>query len=98
MIHQRQVRPRGAELKKSTPMQAIEPGVVRWKDGAIEAEREQERRNCPAGAVHRFLGSVGAGASVVGGGPSAVVESRGVGSLGRSRAARSQPARLAPAS
>ncbi|HEX6628950.1 MAG TPA: FAD-dependent oxidoreductase [Gemmatimonadaceae bacterium] len=29
---------RGAELKTSTPIQAIEPGVVRWKDGAIEAD------------------------------------------------------------
>ena len=32
------LRRRGAELKTSTPVQAIEPGVVRWKDGAIEAD------------------------------------------------------------
>jgi NADH dehydrogenase len=32
------LRRRGAELKPSTPVQAIEPGVVRWKDGAIEAD------------------------------------------------------------
>ena len=29
---------RGAELETSTPVQAIEPGVVRWKDGMIEAD------------------------------------------------------------
>jgi NADH dehydrogenase len=29
---------RGAELNVSTPVQAIEPGLVRWKDGAIEAD------------------------------------------------------------
>jgi NADH:ubiquinone reductase (H+-translocating) len=32
------LRRRGAELKTSTPVQAIEPGVVRWKGGAIEAD------------------------------------------------------------
>jgi NADH:quinone reductase (non-electrogenic) len=32
------LRRRGAELKTSTPVQAIEPGVVRWKDGVIEAD------------------------------------------------------------
>ena len=32
------LRRRGAELKTSTPVQAIEPGVVRWKDGTIEAD------------------------------------------------------------
>lgn len=32
------LRRRGAEVKTSTPVQAIEPGVVRWKDGAIEAD------------------------------------------------------------
>jgi len=32
------LRRRGAELKTSTPVQAIEPGVVRWQDGAIEAD------------------------------------------------------------
>ena len=32
------LRRRGAELKTSTPVQVIEPGVVRWKDGAIEAD------------------------------------------------------------
>ena len=29
---------RGAELHTSTPVQAIEPGVVRWKDGEVEAD------------------------------------------------------------
>jgi NADH dehydrogenase len=29
---------RGADLKTSTPVEAIEPGVVRWKDGTIEAD------------------------------------------------------------
>jgi NADH dehydrogenase len=29
---------RGARLHTSTPVQAIEPGVVRWKDGVIEAD------------------------------------------------------------
>lgn len=29
---------RGADLKTATPVQAIEPGVVRWKDGVIEAD------------------------------------------------------------
>ncbi len=32
------LRGRGAEIKTSTPVQAIEPGVVRWKDGSIEAD------------------------------------------------------------
>ncbi len=32
------LRRRGAEIRTSTPVQAIEPGVVRWKDGAIEAD------------------------------------------------------------
>ena len=32
------LRRRGAELKTSTPVQVIEPGVVRWKDGAIEGD------------------------------------------------------------
>jgi NADH:quinone reductase (non-electrogenic) len=32
------LRRRGAQLKTSTPVQAIEPGVVRWKDGGIEAD------------------------------------------------------------
>src|SRR5262245_4549296 len=32
------LRRRGAELKTSTPVEAIEPGVVRWKDGAIQAD------------------------------------------------------------
>jgi NADH:ubiquinone reductase (H+-translocating) len=32
------LRRRGAEIMTSTPVQAIEPGVVRWKDGAIEAD------------------------------------------------------------
>ncbi len=32
------LRRRGAVLKTSTPVQAIEPGVVRWKDGVIEAD------------------------------------------------------------
>jgi NADH dehydrogenase len=32
------LRRRGAELHTSTPVQAIEPGVVRWKDGAVEAD------------------------------------------------------------
>ena len=32
------LRRRGAELYTSTPVQAIEPGVVRWKNGAIEAD------------------------------------------------------------
>jgi NADH dehydrogenase len=32
------LRRRGAELKTSTPVQAIEPGIVRWKDDAIEAD------------------------------------------------------------
>ena len=32
------LRWRGAELKTSTPVQAIEPGVVRWRDGSIEAD------------------------------------------------------------
>jgi NADH dehydrogenase len=32
------LRRRGAELKVSTPVQAIEPGIVRWKDGTIEAD------------------------------------------------------------
>jgi len=35
---ERVLRRRGAELQTSTPVQAIEPGVVRWKDGAIEAD------------------------------------------------------------
>jgi NADH:quinone reductase (non-electrogenic) len=35
---ERVLRRRGAELKTSTPVQAIEPGVVRWQDGAIEAD------------------------------------------------------------
>src|SRR3712207_3937011 len=34
----RVLRRRGAELHTSTPVQAIAPGVVRWKDGAIEAD------------------------------------------------------------
>jgi NADH dehydrogenase len=34
----RVLRGRGAELHTSTPVQAIEPGVVRWKDGVIEAD------------------------------------------------------------
>ena len=34
----RVLRRRGAELHTSTPVQAIEPGVVRWKDGAVEAD------------------------------------------------------------
>jgi NADH dehydrogenase len=29
---------RGTEVKTSTPVQAIEPGVVRWRDGVIEAD------------------------------------------------------------
>ena len=29
---------RGAELHTSTPVAAIEPGVVRWKDGTLEAD------------------------------------------------------------
>ncbi len=45
----------------------------------LAPEGEQERRNCPAGAVHRFVGLVGTGTSVVGGGSSTGVESRGVG-------------------
>jgi NADH:ubiquinone reductase (H+-translocating) len=32
------LRRRGAQLHTSTPMQAIEQGVVRWKDGVIEAD------------------------------------------------------------
>ena len=32
------LRRRGAELKISTPVQAIGPGIVRWKDGTIEAD------------------------------------------------------------
>jgi NADH dehydrogenase len=32
------LRRRGAALHTSTPVQAIEPGVVRWKDGVIEAD------------------------------------------------------------
>lgn len=32
------LRRRGAELRTSTPVQTIEPGVVRWKDGAVEAD------------------------------------------------------------
>jgi NADH dehydrogenase len=32
------LRRRGAELHTSTPVQAIEPGVVHWKDGVIEAD------------------------------------------------------------
>lgn len=32
------LRRRGAELKTATPVQAIEPGVVRWKGGSIEAD------------------------------------------------------------
>jgi NADH dehydrogenase len=32
------LRRRGAEVRASTPVQAVEPGVVRWKDGAIEAD------------------------------------------------------------
>ena len=32
------LRRRGAEVKTSTPVQAIEPGVVRWSGGAIEAD------------------------------------------------------------
>jgi NADH dehydrogenase len=32
------LRRRGAELMVSTPVQAIEPGAVRWKGGAIEAD------------------------------------------------------------
>jgi NADH dehydrogenase len=29
---------RGAELRTSTPVQAIEPGIVRWTDGSIETD------------------------------------------------------------
>src|SRR5687768_13420425 len=32
------LRRRGAEIKTSTAVQAIEPGVVRWKSGAVEAD------------------------------------------------------------
>ena len=32
------LRGRGADLRTSTPVQAIEPGVVRWKGGVIEAD------------------------------------------------------------
>ena len=32
------LRRRGADLRTSMPVQAIEPGVVRWKDGAVEAD------------------------------------------------------------
>ena len=32
------LRRRGATLEVSTPVQAIEPGVVRWTDGTIEAD------------------------------------------------------------
>jgi NADH dehydrogenase FAD-containing subunit len=32
------LRRRGAELKTSTPVQAIEPGGLRWKDGSIKAD------------------------------------------------------------
>ena len=34
----RVLRERGAELHTSTPVQAIEPGVVRWKDGMVNAD------------------------------------------------------------
>lgn len=34
----RVLRERGAELHTSTPVQAIEPGMVRWKDGAVDAD------------------------------------------------------------
>jgi NADH:ubiquinone reductase (H+-translocating) len=32
------LRRRGAEVRVATPVQAIEPGVVRWQGGAIEAD------------------------------------------------------------
>jgi len=32
------LRRRGAELRTSSPVHAIEPGIVRWKDGSIEAD------------------------------------------------------------
>jgi NADH dehydrogenase len=32
------LRRRGAEIRTSTPVQRIEPGIVRWKDGSIEAD------------------------------------------------------------
>jgi NADH dehydrogenase len=32
------LRRRGVELHMSTPVQAIEPGLVQWQDGAIEAD------------------------------------------------------------
>ena len=35
---ERLLRGRGAELHISTPVQAIEPGVVRWKDGEVRAD------------------------------------------------------------